>query len=186
MTPDPSPQPDQPDPTGQPGPVSSPMTFPAPSPDTFEPHLSAARPVTLAVIREAVGMEELSAFFDRAYRTVLAILQRQGLQPVGAPVGVYYGQPGETVDVAAGFPVARAVIPEGDVRPAELPAGRVAEMIHQGSYDNLARSYQRLEDWMRAEGHSAGPIMWETYLTEPTPEGNPDDMLTQLTWLLVD
>lgn len=175
----------QPDPARQPDPGDAPTPPPAPPAESFEPHLSEARPVTLAVVREIVGMEELPSFYDRAFRTVLATLQKQGSFPVGPPVGVYYGQPGETVDVAAGFPVGRTIVPEGDVRPAELPAGPVAEMIHQGSYDNLARSYQRLEDWMREEGHTAALIMWETYLTMPTPEGDPDDMLTRLTWPLV-
>ncbi|QGF23806.1 GyrI-like domain-containing protein [Raineyella fluvialis] len=106
--------------------------------------------------------------------------------PQGPPVGVYYGMPGETVDVAVGFPVARAIIPEGDVRPAELPSGRVAELVHQGPYDSLAASYQKLEDWMRAEGHVAAGVVWETYLTMPAPGGDPGATLTQLSWLLVD
>lgn len=172
--------------TPDPGTPSTTPRSPIPSPEAFVPHVRDVGPVALAVIRDTVGMEELPAFFDRAYRQVLETIERQGLHPLGAPVGVYYGQPGETVDLAAGFPVSGRVLPDGDVAPGELPGGRVAEMIHRGSYDTLAASYQKLEDWMREQGHTAAPIVWETYLTMPTPEGNPDDMLTQLSWLLVE
>lgn len=159
---------------------------PPPFPEDLEPHLRDVRRVVLAVVRETVGMEELPAFFDRAYHQVLDAVQRQGLHPVGPPVGVYYGQPGETIDVAAGFPVSGEVLPDGDVRPGELPGGRVAEMIHRGSYDTLAASYQKLEDWMREAGHTAAPVVWETYLTMPTPQADAAAMLTRLSWLIVE
>lgn len=151
-----------------------------------EPHLRDAQPLILAAIRTTIAIEEITALFDRAFHTVMTAIQHQGVHPVGPPVGVYYGMPSETVDLAAGFPVSAAILPDGDVRPVELPGGRVAEMLHRGTYDSMAASYQRLEDWMRAEGLTAAPMVWETYLTEPSPGGDPDATLTLITWPLVE
>ena len=48
----------------------------------------------------------------------------------------------------------------------------------------MAQSYDRLMAFVREQGLSPGPLMWETYLTEPTPDGDPDAMRTLITWPL--
>lgn len=155
-----------------------------PGPDG--PRVRVVDAVRVAAVRETVALEELTGFYDRAYRTVMQVLGGQGISPAGPALGAYFGAPSETVDVAAGFPVSGRVTPEGEVRLVELPAGRVAEIIHRGSYDTLAQTYQALEDWVRSEGLVPGEITWESYETMPTPEADPATMRTRICWQLAE
>lgn len=150
-----------------------------------EPQIRELDSATVATLRETVRMEELTGFFDRAYHAVMAALTRQGVSPVGPPVGIYFGMPSETVDVAAGFPVAAPIEPDGDVGVTRLPAGRVVEVIHRGSYDEMGRTYQRLAEWMQAHGVTPREVMWETYETEPDL-ADPSNMRTLITWPITE
>lgn len=59
----------------------------------------------VAAIRERVPMTSLTEFFGRAFGAVMAATQKQGVFPTGPPFARYYGVPGDTVDVEAGFPI---------------------------------------------------------------------------------
>lgn len=141
-------------------------------------------PVTVAALRESVPMAEMTQFFDRAFHAVAEAVGRQGVPFAGPPVGVYFGTPTDTVDVAAGFPLAGPFEPTGDVTTLTLPAGRAAQVVHVGSYDTMVGTYDRIAAWVREQGLDVDELMWETYLTEPTPDGDPSAMRTLITWPL--
>ena len=136
-----------------------------------------------AGIREQVPIGELTEFFARAFQETMAYLQSRGVNPVGPPFGKYYGTPDETVDVEAGFPVDVTITPSGDVIPGSLPAGNVIETLHVGSYDTMHRSYSELERYFTATGLKPGSIMWESYLSDPATEPDPNTWRTQICWL---
>jgi effector-binding domain-containing protein len=140
----------------------------------------------VAALRETVTMASITEFFDRAFHTIWQVLQEQGAQPTDPPVGIYYSTPAESVDMAAGFPTDREVSPAHGVETTTLPGGRAVEVVHAGSYDSLGETYGRLMQWVQEQGLAPGPMMWETYLTEPTPDGDPNVMRTRITWPLQD
>ncbi len=51
-------------------------------------------------------------------------------------------------------------------------------MIMHGGYERLAAAYGYLYGWLAENGIEAGDIAWEQYLTEPRPDGDPDDNQT--------
>ena len=154
--------------------------------ETTEPQVVELASTTVAALRETVPMTGLREYYDRAFHTIMGVIQGQGIQPTGPPVGIYYSMPTETVDMAAGFPTDREVTADAGVEATTLPAGRAVQLTHAGSYDSMAQSYDRLMAFVRDQGLSPGPLMWETYLTEPTPDGDPDAMRTLITWPLQD
>lgn len=135
-----------------------------------------------AAVREQVPMMELTAFFSQAFEETTAVLQAQGVQPVGAPFGKYYGQPAAMVDVEAGFPVATVITPSGRVIPGSLPAGRVVETFHVGPYDTMESTYSEIEDYFAEEKLHPGSVMWESYLTDPGTEPDPAKWRTEICW----
>ena len=149
-----------------------------------EPEITTVAPATTAVIHENVPLAQIRPFFDRVFATVPRVIGQQGAVMTGPPVAAYRTTPGDTIDVAAGFPTDRAVQAQEGVRAEELPGGRVARLVHVGDYEGLPASYERLAAWITAQGETAGDLMWEEYLTEPTPDGDPAAMLTRVTWLL--
>lgn len=147
-----------------------------------EPELVTLDATTTAVIPGAVPMAEITDFFDRSFTELATVLDQQGIVPTGPPFAKYAGPPGETVELEVGIPVQGPVTPEGQVRPNSLPAGRVARLVHAGSYDELGESWGRLGAWISAQGLTPGSDLWEVYLTEPKPDMDPADLRTELIW----
>jgi effector-binding domain-containing protein len=139
-------------------------------------------PTTTAVIGGVVPMDELPAFFDRAFSTLSAVLATQGVTPTGPAFARYHGPPAATADLEVGFPTDRPVTDDGEVRASSLPGGRVARLVHAGSFDELGRAWGELGAWIGAQGAAPGSVLWEVYVTEPSPDMDPADLRTELYW----
>lgn len=149
---------------------------------TGTPQLITVAPATTAVVRDVVPMAELAGFYDRAFGLLPGAVAAQGVTVTGPAFGLYRGIPGPTVDLETGFATDRPVRADGDVRPGELPGGRVARLVHAGSFDGLGPAWERLGTWIGEQGLTAGEVFWEVYLTEPSPEMDPADLRTELNW----
>jgi effector-binding domain-containing protein len=147
-----------------------------------EPELVSAEPVTTAVVRGIVPVAGLREFFDASFTDLARTTAEQGVALLGPAFGLYRGPFGDTVDLEVGFPVDRAVRTDGNVVASRLPGGRVARMTHSGSFDGLVESWMRLAAWLRAQGHSPADERWESYVTQPSPEMDPRDLRTELSW----
>ena len=138
--------------------------------------------VTTAVVRGTVAMSDLTDFFDRSFTVLGEALEKQGVAPTGAAYALYHGIPDESATLEVGFPTDRAIEPEGSAESGSLPGGRVARMVHAGSFDGLAGAWQRLGTWIGEQGLTPADDYWEVYLTEPSPGMNPADLRTELNW----
>ena len=149
-----------------------------------EPELVLVDATPTVVVAGVVEEGEIRDHFDRSFALLAAVMGEQGLAPTGPAFALYRRPPGATLDLEVGFTIDGDVDPTSEVRSGSLPAGRAARVIHRGSFDHLAESWERLRTWI--DGHGLTPIgpLWETYLTEPTPDADPDDMRTELSWLV--
>ena len=68
----------------------------------------------------------------------------------------------------------------GEIGSSELPGGRVAITVHVGSYDGLSTTYQRLRDWIHAQGLEDGPGPWESYTDDPAEVDDPSQLRTEI------
>lgn len=152
--------------------------------DVIDPEIVDVAPATTAVIGAAVAADELVSFFDRSFSRLAGVLSRQGIAIESPAFALYHGPPVETVDLEVGFVTDRPVQPDGDVRAGTLPGGRVARVVHQGGYDGLAVSWERLRSWIDVSGLTPGPELWEVYVTEPSPDMDPAVLRTELNWSL--
>jgi effector-binding domain-containing protein len=149
-----------------------------------EPVVVEVAETPTAVVRGVVPFAELAGFFDRSFRDLGETLGRQRVTPAGPAFGLYHGPPDGTVDLEVGFPVASAVEPDGDVVTGALPGGRVARVVHAGGFEGLGEAWGRLEGWIRGQGLTPGGVLWEVYVTEPSPDMDPADLRTELNWTL--
>ncbi|WP_169581838.1 MULTISPECIES: GyrI-like domain-containing protein [Microbacterium] len=153
---------------------------------TIDVHVTHHVAVDTAGVRRAVPMDALTDFFAEAFTETMRVLEMQGIPPVGPPFGKYYGMPGATVDVEAGFPVAAAIASSGEVVPGRLPDSRVVEAEHVGSYDTLEETYAEMQRFMAGEGLTGGDVMWESYLNGPATEPDPTQWRTVISIPLAD
>lgn len=104
----------------------------------------------VAILRKVIPLAQMRAFYDTAFGTVMSAVSTAGGTPTGVPFGWYHGVPTDTVDIAAGFPVAG--LDEGslahEVEVVDRPGGRAVVAVHVGPYDDLADSYGRIQTWM--------------------------------------
>lgn len=139
-------------------------------------------PQPTAIVRSTIAVSEIPEFLGRAYQAVMRVLAIQGITPMGEPFAYYRGAPTTTVDIEAGFPVAVPCAPGGDVLQGELPGGTIATATHVGPYETMVNTYERLTNWITAQGVVPGEAMWETYLTDPQQEPDPTKWRTQIFW----
>ncbi|GAB3706106.1 hypothetical protein [Corynebacterium nasicanis] len=134
--------------------------------------------------REVIPTSDMHAYFDRAFRRAADVLAELGLHPAGPARAYYYSGLGETVDLAGGFPLAPEQVAAVETAHPELvhhvPASAAMTARHVGSYDTLGQSWQELTESVRRSGRPTGAVFWEEYVTMPTPEADPADMITDL------
>ncbi|MET0324555.1 MAG: GyrI-like domain-containing protein [Ilumatobacteraceae bacterium] len=153
--------------------------------DPPTPAIVESEAATTAVIRGVVPADELATFFDRSFTRLAAVIADQGGTIVGPAFARYHRPLTDTADLEVGFTTAAPISPSGDVAVGSLPGGRVARVVHAGSFDGLTSSWARLRTWIDEQELTVGPALWEVYLTEPSPEMDPADLRTELNWSLV-
>jgi len=152
--------------------------------DPTEPVLVRATPQTTAVIRDQVPVTQLADFFDRSFQRIVEVVGEQGVGVAGPALARYHGPPTDVADLEVGFPTSAPIIDAGNVVAGSLPGGQVARLVHQGSYDQLDASWGRLQGWIHEQGITPDHALWEVYVTEPSPEMDPNDLRTELNWLV--
>lgn len=141
--------------------------------------------VPTAVIRGRIRMDQMAEFYDRSYGVIAACAARQGASPQAA-FALYLAPPGEEFELEVGFLLDRPIERDDEVLPSYLPAGRVARLIHHGSYEHLPQSWGRLLQWISEQGWAPAGPMWEVYVTEPTPQTDPTTLRTDLLCVVDD
>ena len=67
------------------------------------------------------------------------------------------------MDVDFGVEVVRTFEREGEVAPAETPAGEVAMAVHVGGYDQIRRAPDAIHGWRARSGRAFAGLSWEIY-----------------------
>ena len=105
-----------------------------------------------AGIRAAVTMEQIAGIADRMPE-VFRYLAAKGIASAGPPFFRYVViDMDNTMHIEVGVPVAEPVSDEGDVFGGMLPAGRYAQVTHQGHPDELIDVTAGLLGWAAEQG----------------------------------
>jgi len=148
---------------------------------TAKIEIKSVRAKITASVRETIPRDDITEALGRIYRQVGQAIDKQGLQPSGAPFARYH-EFGAMVDLEAGLPIDVPIQIDGQVRPSRLPGGPAAVALHAGPYEGLAATYDAIEVWMQRTGRTPNGGPWELYLTDPTTEPDPRRWLTQIVW----
>jgi len=110
------------------------------------------------------GHDNLQPAFQRLVPEVLDHLQR-----ADAPPGImvaWYEDPADdgSIVVHAGFDIADQNVPDSDgVRVVDLPAIKVASVVHYGPMDNIGPVYEALVRWIEDSGNRLAGRSRELY-----------------------
>lgn len=148
------------------------------------PELITTQAIHTAVIPLVIPGRDMPKYMDPAIQEILRVLQAQDIAMAGPMFSYHHRRPSDTFEFEIGFPVAKAIRPEGRVINSKLPAVRVVRSVYQGPYDGLAQAWPALERWVRANGHGATGKFWESYLNNPDEVKDANDYRTELNWIV--
>jgi effector-binding domain-containing protein len=147
-------------------------------------------------IRSQVPVSKLKKVIPESLDTLFPWLEKQGIEPAGAPFIRYHviNMEGK-MDVELGIPVANPVAGEGRIMPGVLPAGRYASLIYQDIKNGIKANGALLE-WGAAQGlkwdrwddpnGDAFRGRYESFITDPAEEPDPAKWDTEVAIRLAD
>lgn len=125
-----------------------------------------------AVIHLTIPRAEIRNVVGPGIGELMAAIAAQGMPPAGLVFSHHFRMATDIFDFEIGVPVARPVTAAGRVQPGELPARKVTRTIYHGPYEGLGTAWGEFGVWIKAQGHTPAPDLWECYVTGP--ESNPD------------
>ena len=150
----------------------------------YEIHLRETQPQAAASIRACAPWAELSSFVPGALMEIAGVAGEQGVRFAGPAYTAYYNADStETeVDLEVGIPVDEPIEPAGRVVYTIIPGGLVATTVHAGRYEDVARAYRALGEWVQEHGHETSGPPREVYLTDPSQVRDPGALRTEVLW----
>jgi effector-binding domain-containing protein len=122
--------------------------------------------MNLAAVRRKVAIGGVGAAWRPALDKVWEFLRAHPeLRTDGHNVFLYHHPSCRNLpmDVDFGVAVVREFEPEGEVRPAETPAGEVAIAVHVGPYERMKKTHDAIHAWRAANNRAFAGMSWEIY-----------------------
>jgi uncharacterized protein YndB with AHSA1/START domain/effector-binding domain-containing protein len=138
-----------------------------------------------AVIHLTIPRSGMRSAMGPGLAEVMAAVKAQGIGPAGPWFTHHLNMKPATFDFEICVPVTAPVAPMGRVKPGIFPAVTVARTIYCGNYERLGEAWGEFKAWIAANGHSAGPDLYECYAVGPESSPNPADWRTQLSQPLI-
>lgn len=136
------------------------------------PQIAQTAAQLTAIIRLTIPREEMRTVMGPGIRELMTAVTAQGIALTGPWFTHHLKMDPQTFDFEIGVPVAAPVVAAGRVKPGQLPAARVARTVFHGGYEGLGSAWSELDVWIKANGHTPAPDLWECYVAGP--ESNPD------------
>lgn len=144
-------------------------------PTILQTHAQKAAVIHLSIPRDRI-QEEMGP----GYNELMTTLKEQGITPAGPWFSHHLRMDPAVFDFEIGVPVSADVKPTGRVKAGELPATRVARTVYQGGYEGLGTAWVEFDAWLKRNGHSTAPDLWEVYAAGPETGSDPSLYRTEL------
>ena len=140
-----------------------------------------------AAITSTVELGDLPAWFQGAMGEIQGTLSAQGMVASGPPGGIYAYElfTQERGDATLFFPVTGDVRPVGRVGPFWVPGAELAVIVHDGSHDDVDRSYGALATYVSDHALAVDGLIREYYLVGPLDDDEPA-WKTEICWPIFD
>jgi effector-binding domain-containing protein len=136
------------------------------------PQITQTAAQLTALIHLTIPREEIQNVMGPGIGELMAAVAAQGIAPVGPWFNHHLKMDPGTFDFEISVPVMTPIAATGRVKAGQLPATTVARTVYHGPYEGLGAAWAEFNAWIAAQGHTAGPDLWECYVAGP--ESNPD------------
>jgi DNA-binding transcriptional MerR regulator len=136
-----------------------------------------------------VRAEDFVGWLTDAFARLHSFARDLEIEVTGPPGALY---PSEIADegsehVEAFLPIGAPVeMPAGarDITLGEVPAARVAVLVHAGGYDTMGETYRVLGAWVARNERNSAERVREWYVVGPHPDRDPSAYRTEIAWPL--
>lgn len=149
------------------------------------PQITQTTAQLAAVTHLTIPRSEIRSAMGPGLTEVMAAVKAQGIGPAGPWFTHHLKMSPATFDFEICVPVTAPVAPVGRVKPGIFPAVTVARTIYHGDYEGLGEAWGEFKAWIAANGHAAGPDLYECYPVGPESSPNPADWRTELSQPLI-
>lgn len=126
---------------------------------------------------------DMKAFFSTNFMAVNKAMGAAGVQPAGAPSGVYFkwDEVNQSTDMMAAMPVASApATPLKGFETYTAPAGKMLHIPYYGDYEKLGSAHEAMDAMIKANGLTHHSVVIEEYMTDPGAEPDTTKWLTNI------
>jgi DNA-binding transcriptional MerR regulator len=146
-------------------------------------------PATQAVaITSTVEIGDLPAWYQGALGELQGTLSAQGIAASGPPGGIYGYElfTEERGEATLFVPMTGEVRPVGRVGPIWVPEAELAVIVHNGSHDDVDRSYGALATYVSEHALAVDGLIREYYLVGPQDDDDESTWRTEICWPIFD
>ena len=148
-------------------PATPPSLAPVQTADPFGEQIA----LTSKTVVIAKGAANWDAAFDTlidSFKTLTALLDKQGIKPAGNPMIVYTSTDDTGFTYLAEIPVDQE--PKNLTKAMSMgksPDGKALKFVHRGSYDNMDNTYEAITNHLDDKKLEAKDTFIEEYITDP-------------------
>jgi len=134
----------------------------------IEPVEVVAQEILYITANSPVNTGDVAEAMATAYAEISAFMNQTGIGMTGSPMAITRTREEGIYQYEAAIPVdfIPAVL-SGNIQSGLSPAGPAVRAVHQGGYDQLGPTYEKLTAYMTAHGLSQGRVSWEHYISDP-------------------
>ena len=120
-------------------------------------------------IQQPENLEDIANKIGEAFAQILKNFAENRISMSGTPVVITKMDQGQNYHLIAAIPVNQHIEAQSNKMQAQfLPAGKAIQLVHTGSYDKLAKSYEKLNAFAYKNKLKKRADSWEDYISDPT------------------
>ncbi|MDR2036621.1 MAG: GyrI-like domain-containing protein [Bacteroidales bacterium] len=121
-------------------------------------------------IDATTDMNGMSQIIGESFMKIAAYMEECGEIPTDIPFVAYPDFESlneKTIRMTIGFKLAKALPGKGEIKSIRLPAEKIVFCLHRGTYDELAKLYNEMMEWIKTKGYHGTGTSVEYYYTGP-------------------
>jgi len=138
------------------------------------------KPIWYLSLRDTIKRFEMNNVQGKLYAQINQYMNEHDLQQSSTPIVVYHLWT-EIVDIEVGIPISDSImVNDNRIKMKKIKPQNVVTAIHYGPYNRMPETYFGINEWMRKNKVVVTGVPWESYITNPTEENNPEKWQTSI------